>query len=83
MLTKLRRAVTTRPRLAGVGDLLLTVAVPYTLIGVVVTALHLEFVRKLEAVLAAHIPVFFDLLALGFTLLFWPVVLIGSLVGAF
>lgn len=64
-------------------DGLLALAVPYVVIGAVVAAFHLDFVRSLESDLAAHIPVFFDLIALGVTILMWPVVLVGSFAGVF
>lgn len=54
MLTKLRGVLSRRPSKAGLFDVLLFVAVPYFLVGAVVAAFHLTFVRQLEATLASH-----------------------------
>ncbi|MEX3656455.1 MULTISPECIES: hypothetical protein [Mycolicibacterium] len=59
-------------------EILMWLALPYLVIGLVWTFLHPEQVQVIEASLLTKFPAGADLLAFGQVTLLWPVLLLGA-----
>lgn len=76
----LRRVLNHRVTVGGALETLMWLAVPYIVIGLVVTFFHMPYVDMLSAQLARHLPAGADLVAFGQITVMWPgLLLTGNL----
>lgn len=80
MVTMLRGVLNHRVTVGGALESLMWLAIPYILVGLVVTFFHPQYVDMLTPQLARHFPAGAELVAFGQITLMWPgLLLTGNL----